>query len=413
MSFTHIRVPEGEKISYSNGKLHVPDHPIVAFIEGDGIGVDITPASLKVWDAAVEKAYGGTRKIAWMEIYCGEKAAALYDGNYMPEETFTAMREYVVGIKGPLTTPIGGGFRSLNVTLRQVLDLYACVRPVKYIAGTPSPVREPEKMDIVIYRENTEDVYSGVEWTANSEEAKALIKIMNEQMGKNIRPDSAIGIKPVSEFGTKRLVRQAIEYALARGRGSVTIVHKGNIMKFTEGAFKTWGYELAAEEYGDVTITEDELWEKYNGEQPAGKIVIKDRIADNMLQQLLTRTSDYEVVATLNLNGDYMSDAAAAQVGGLGMAPGGNIGDGVALFEATHGTAPKYAGKDMVNPGSLILSGMMMLEYMGWTEAAALVEQGLARTIQAKTVTYDLHRQIEGATKLSCSAFAQAIVDNM
>ena len=413
MSFTHIRVPEGEKISYSNGKLHVPDHPIVAFIEGDGIGVDITPASLKVWDAAVEKAYGGTRKIAWMEIYCGEKAAALYDGNYMPEETFTAMREYVVGIKGPLTTPIGGGFRSLNVTLRQVLDLYACVRPVKYIAGTPSPVREPEKMDIVIYRENTEDVYSGVEWTANSEEAKALIKIMNEQMGKNIRPDSAIGIKPVSEFGTKRLVRQAIEYALARGRGSVTIVHKGNIMKFTEGAFKTWGYELAAAEYGDVTITEDELWEKYNGEQPAGKIVIKDRIADNMLQQLLTRTSDYEVVATLNLNGDYMSDAAAAQVGGLGMAPGGNIGDGVALFEATHGTAPKYAGKEMVNPGSLILSGMMMLEYMGWTEAAALVEQGLARTIQAKTVTYDLHRQIEGATKLSCSAFAQAIVDNM
>ena len=413
MSFTHIRVPEGEKISYSNGKLHVPDHPIVAFIEGDGIGVDITPASLKVWDAAVEKAYGGTRKIAWMEIYCGEKAAALYDGNYMPEETFTAMREYVVGIKGPLTTPIGGGFRSLNVTLRQVLDLYACVRPVKYIAGTPSPVREPEKMDIVIYRENTEDVYSGVEWTANSEEAKALIKIMNEQMGKNIRPDSAIGIKPVSEFGTKRLVRQAIEYALARGRGSVTIVHKGNIMKFTGGALYRWGYELAAAEYGDVTITEDELWEKYNGEQPAGKIVIKDRIADNMLQQLLTRTSDYEVVATLNLNGDYMSDAAAAQVGGLGMAPGGNIGDGVALFEATHGTAPKYAGKDMVNPGSLILSGMMMLEYMGWTEAAALVEQGLARTIQAKTVTYDLHRQIEGATKLSCSAFAQAIVDNM
>jgi isocitrate dehydrogenase len=413
MSFIHIRVPEGEKISYANGKLHVPDHPIVAFIEGDGIGVDITPASLKVWDAAVEKAYGGKRKIAWMEIYCGEKAAALYEGNYMPEETFDAMREYVVGIKGPLTTPIGGGFRSLNVTLRQVLDLYACVRPVKYIPGTPSPVREPEKMNIVIYRENTEDVYSGVEWTANSEEAQSLIKIMNEQMGKNIRPDSAIGIKPVSEFGTKRLVRQAIEYALARGRNSVTIVHKGNIMKFTEGAFKTWGYELAAAEYGDVTITEDELWDKYNGQQPAGKIVIKDRIADNMLQQLLTRTSDYEVVATLNLNGDYMSDAAAAQVGGLGMAPGGNIGDGVALFEATHGTAPKYAGKDMVNPGSLILSGMMMLEYMGWTEAAALVEQGLTRTIQAKTVTYDLHRQIEGATKLSCSAFAQAIVDNM
>lgn len=413
MSFTHIRVPEGEKITYANGKLHVPDNPIVAFIEGDGIGVDITPASMKVWNAAVAKAYGGQRKIAWMEIYTGEKAAALYDGNYMPEETFDAMREYLVGIKGPLTTPIGGGFRSLNVTLRQVLDLYACVRPVKYIPGTPSPVREPEQMNIVIFRENTEDVYSGVEWTANSEEAKALIEYMNSKFGKNIRPDSAIGIKPVSEFGTKRLVRQAVEYAVARGRNSVTIVHKGNIMKFTEGAFKNWGYELAAQEFGDVTITEDELWEKYNGQQPEGKIVIKDRIADNMLQQLLTRTGDYDVVATLNLNGDYMSDAAAAQVGGLGMAPGGNIGDGVALFEATHGTAPKYAGKDMVNPGSLILSGMMMLEYMGWTEAAALVEQGLARTIQNKTVTYDLHRQIDGATKLSCSAFAQAIVDNM
>ena len=413
MSFTHIRVPEGEKITYSNGKLHVGNHPIVAYIEGDGIGVDITPASLKVWDAAVEKAYGGQRKIAWMEIFTGEKAAAIYDGNYMPEETFAAMREYLVGIKGPLTTPIGGGFRSLNVTLRQVLDLYACVRPVKYIPGTPSPVREPENMNIVIFRENTEDVYSGVEWTANSAEAQTLIKTMNEQMGKNIRPDSAIGIKPISEFGSKRLVRQAIEYALARGRTSVTLVHKGNIMKFTEGAFKNWGYELAAQEYGDVTITEDDLWEKYNGQQPEGKLVIKDRIADNMFQQLLTRTGDYDVLATLNLNGDYMSDAAAAQVGGLGMAPGGNIGDGVALFEATHGTAPKYAGKDMVNPGSLILSGMMMLEYMGWTEAAALVEQGLARTIQAKTVTYDLHRQIEGATKLSCSAFADAIVNNM
>ncbi|MBP8001813.1 MAG: isocitrate dehydrogenase (NADP(+)) [Chloroflexi bacterium] len=413
MTFAHIQVPDGEKITFVNGKLQVPDNPIVAFIEGDGIGVDITPASLKVWDAAVAKAYGGKRKIAWMEIYTGEKAAALYDGNYMPEETFEAMREYLVGIKGPLTTPIGGGFRSLNVTLRQVLDLYACVRPVKYIPGTPSPVREPENMNIIIFRENTEDVYSGVEWPANSEAAQGLIKYMNEQLGKNVRPDSAIGIKPVSEFGTKRLVRQAIEHALARGRKSVTIVHKGNIMKFTEGAFKNWGYELAAQEFGDVTITEDELYEKYNNQQPEGKIVIKDRIADNMLQQLLTRTADYEVVATLNLNGDYMSDAAAAQVGGLGMAPGGNIGDGIALFEATHGTAPKYAGKDMVNPGSLILSGMMMLEYMGWTEAAELVELGLARTIQAKTVTYDLHRQIEGATKLSCSQFAQAIVDNM
>ncbi len=414
MAYKHIQVPtEGEKIIYSDGKLHVPDRPIVAFIEGDGIGVDITPASLHVWNAAVEKAYGGKRKIAWMEIYTGEKAAALYDGNYMPEETFDAMREFVVGIKGPLTTPIGGGFRSLNVTLRQVLDLYACVRPVRYIPGTPSPMREPEKMNIVIYRENTEDVYSGVEWPANSPEAQKLIQFMNEQLGKNVRPDSAIGIKPVSAFGTKRLVRQAIQYAVDHHRSSVTLVHKGNIMKFTEGAFKTWGYELAKEEFGDVTITEDALWEEYGGQAPAGKIVIKDRIADNMLQQLLTRTEEYDVIATLNLNGDYMSDAAAAQVGGLGMAPGGNIGDGVALFEATHGTAPKYAGKDMVNPSSLILSGVMMLEYMGWQEAADLVVAAMTKTIQNKTVTYDLHRQIEGATKLSCSEFARAIVANM
>ena len=413
MSFEKIVVPAGDKITYQNGKLHVPDHPIVAFIEGDGIGVDITPASKRVWDAAVEKAYGGRRKIAWMEIYSGEKAAQLYDGDYMPEESFAAMREYVVGIKGPLTTPIGGGFRSLNVTLRQVLDLYACVRPVAYIPGTPSPMRHPEKMNITIFRENTEDVYSGIEWEAGSEGAEALIKFMREQLGKDVREHSAIGIKPVSEFGTKRLVRQAIQYAIDRGRSSVTLVHKGNIMKFTEGAFKNWGYELAAAEFGDHTITEDELWAKYDGHAPAGKVVIKDRIADNMLQQLLTRTDEYEVIATLNLNGDYMSDAAAAQVGGLGMAPGGNIGDGVALFEATHGTAPKYAGKDMVNPGSLILSGVMMLEYMGWQEAADLVMQAMSKAISNKTVTYDLHRQMEGATKLSCSGFAQAIIDNM
>lgn len=413
MAYKNIQIPAGEKITFANGKLHVPNNPIVAFIEGDGIGVDITPASIRVWDAAVEKVYGGQRKIAWMEIYSGEKAAALYDGNYMPEETFAAMREFVVGIKGPLTTPIGGGFRSLNVTLRQVLDLYACVRPVRYIPGTPSPMREPEKMNIVIYRENTEDVYSGIEWPAESEGAQALIKFMNEQLGKNIRLDAAIGIKPVSAFGTKRLVRQAIQYAVDHQRGSVTIVHKGNIMKFTEGAFKNWGYELAKDEFGDVTVTEEELWDKYDGVAPAGKIVVKDRIADNMLQQLLTRTDEYEVIATLNLNGDYMSDAAAAQVGGLGMAPGGNIGDGVALFEATHGTAPKYAGKDMVNPSSLILSGVMMLEYMGWQEAADLVVSAMTQTIQDKTVTYDLHRQIAGATKLSCSAFAEAIVANM
>ncbi len=348
-----------------------------------------------------------------MEIYSGEKAAELYDGNFMPEETFDAMREYLVGIKGPLTTPIGGGFRSLNVTLRQVLDLYACVRPVRYISGTPSPMRYPDKMNIVIFRENTEDVYSGVEWEAGSEGAEAIIKFMNDTLGKQVREHSAIGIKPVSEFGTKRLVRQAIEYAITHQLPSVTLVHKGNIMKFTEGAFKNWGYEVAADEFGDVTITEDELWYEYNGIAPEGIIVIKDRIADNMLQQLLTRTNEYSVIATLNLNGDYMSDAAAAQVGGLGMAPGGNIGDGVALFEATHGTAPKYAGKDMVNPSSLILSGVMMLEYMGWQEAADLVVSAMTKTIEDKNVTYDLHRQIQGATKLSCSEYADAIVANM
>ncbi|MFN2141458.1 MAG: isocitrate dehydrogenase (NADP(+)) [Candidatus Promineifilaceae bacterium] len=413
MSYEHIEVPDGQKITYKDGKLQVPDNPIVAFIEGDGIGVDITPASMLVWDAAVEKAYGGERKIAWMEIYSGEKAAELYDGNYMPEETFEAMREYLVGIKGPLTTPIGGGFRSLNVTLRQVLDLYACVRPVRYIPGTPSPMREPQKMDIVIFRENTEDVYSGVEWPAHSEGADALIAFMSDSLGKDVRPGSAIGIKPVSEFGTDRLVRQAIEYAIKHHKPSVTLVHKGNIMKFTEGAFKTWGYELAAEEFGDQTISEEALWEEHDGVVPEGKVVINDRIADNMLQQLLTRTSEYSVIATLNLNGDYMSDAAAAQVGGLGMAPGGNIGDGIALFEATHGTAPKYAGKDMVNPSSLILSGVMMLDYMGWQEAADLIVDAMTKTIQDKTVTYDLHRQIDGATKLSCSEYAQAIVDNM
>jgi len=412
MSFSKIQVPVGEKISFVDGNLTVPDNPIVAFIEGDGIGVDITPVSMKVWDAAVEKAYGGKRQIAWMEIYAGEKANDLY-GTFMPEETFTAMREFLVGIKGPLTTPIGGGFRSLNVTLRQVLDLYACVRPVRYISGTPSPVVRPDKMNIVIFRENTEDVYAGIEWLADSEDAQRLITFMNDELGKDVSIHAAIGIKPVTEHGTKRLVRQAIEYAIDRGCGSVTLVHKGNIMKFTEGAFKNWGYEIAATEFGDQTISEDEVWEKYDGQAPAGKIVIKDRIADNMLQQLLTRTDEYEVIATLNLNGDYMSDAAAAQVGGLGMAPGGNIGDGVALFEATHGTAPKYAGQDKVNPGSLILSGVMMLEYMGWQEAADLITTAMTKTIEDKTVTYDLHRQMEGATKLRSSQFAAAIIENM
>ena len=412
MPYSNITVPAGETITFSAGRLDVPDKPIVAFIEGDGIGVDITPAAMTVWDAAVEKAYRGKRKIAWMEIYAGEKANEIY-GTYMPEETFQAIRDVVVAIKGPLTTPVGGGFRSLNVTLRQVLDLYACVRPVRYIPGTPSPMANPEKMDIVIFRENTEDVYAGIEWPAGSIDAQRLIAFMNDQLGKKIDMSAAIGIKPVSEHGSKRLVRQAIQFAIERDRKSVTLVHKGNIMKFTEGAFKSWGYELAAEEFADKTLTEDELWDRYSGVQPDGKIVIKDRIADNMLQQMLTRTDEYDVIATLNLNGDYMSDAAAAQVGGLGMAPGGNIGDGVALFEATHGTAPKYAGQDKVNPGSLILSGQMMLEYMGWNEAAQLINSAMTKTIQNKTVTYDLHRQMEGATKLSSSQFAQAIVENM
>jgi isocitrate dehydrogenase len=330
----------------------------------------------------------------------------------MPEETFEAMREYLVGIKGPLTTPIGGGFRSLNVTLRQVLDLYACVRPVRWISGTPSPVTHPERMDIVIFRENTEDVYSGIEWTAGSEGANAIIEFMNEKLGKQVRADSAIGIKPVSEFGTKRLVRQAIEYAIKYNRKSVTLVHKGNIMKFTEGAFKNWGYELARDEFG-AEPWDGGPWHILKNPNTGEDIIIKDVIADNMLQQLLTRTADYDVIATLNLNGDYMSDAAAAQVGGLGMAPGANIGDGMALFEATHGTAPKYAGQDKVNPSSLILSGVMMLQYMGWTEAADLIVDAMTKTVEAKTVTYDLHRQMEGATLLKCSEYAQAIVDNM
>ena len=412
MSYVNIKVPNGEKITHANGKVDVPDNPIVAYIEGDGIGVDITPASLHVWNSAVEKAYGGKRKIAWMEIYSGEKAADLYDGNYMPEETFDAMREFVVGIKGPLTTPVGGGFRSLNVTLRQVLDLYACVRPVRYIPGTPSPMSHPERMDIVLFRENTEDVYSGVEFVANSVEANKLIAFLRDELGKNVRELSAIGIKPVSEFGTKRLVRQALQYAIDHNRSSVSLVHKGNIMKFTEGAFRDWGYELARDEFG-AEPWDGGPWHIMKNPNTGKEIVINDVIADNMLQQLLTRTADYNVIATLNLNGDYMSDAAAAQVGGLGMAPGGNIGDGVALFEATHGTAPKYAGKDQVNPGSLILSGVMMLEYMGWTEAGEMIVKAMTKTIQDKTVTYDLHRQIEGATKLKCSEFAQAIVDNM
>ena len=403
---------DGQEIGWTDGKLEIPDRPIVPFIEGDGIGPDIWAATRRVLDAAVEKTYGSSKSIAWMEILAGEKAQE-HMGEWLPERTFEAIRHYRGAIKGPLTTPVGGGFRSLNVTLRQVLDLYACVRPVKHYSGVPSPVKEPEKVDMVLFRENTEDVYSGVEFVSGSEESGKLVSFLKDELGKQIRPDSGIGIKPVSPFGTKRLVRKAVEYAIAQGRSSVTLVHKGNIMKFTEGAFKDWGYELAREEFGDVTISEQELWDKHDGKAPEGRVVIKDRIADAMFQQVLLRPSEYEVIATTNLNGDYLSDALAAQVGGLGMAPGSNEGDGMALFEATHGTAPKYAGLDKVNPGSLILSGVMLLRWLGWLDAASSVETALGATIGQKRVTYDLERQMDGATLLKTSEFGDAIISNL
>ncbi|MBZ0114598.1 MAG: isocitrate dehydrogenase (NADP(+)) [Thermoanaerobaculia bacterium] len=403
--------PQGESVTFEDGVLRIPDHPIVPFIEGDGIGPDIWAATRTVVDAAVAKAYGGSKSIAWLEIYAGEKAKEK-TGEWLPEATFEAIRKYRVAIKGPLTTPVGGGFRSLNVTLRQVLDLYACIRPVKYYQGVPSPVRAPEKVDMVIFRENTEDVYSGIEWQEGTPEAAKVIDFL-ASMGKEVRPDSGIGIKPISVMGSKRLVRKALEYAVREGRSSVTLVHKGNIMKFTEGAFRDWGYELAAEDFGDETLSEAALWDDHGGKMPAGKILVKDRIADAMFQQVLLRPDEYEVLATTNLNGDYISDALAAQVGGLGMAPGSNEGDGLALFEATHGTAPKYAGQDKVNPGSLILSAVMMLRWLGWGEAANSVESALATTIQQKRVTYDLERQMEGATLLKTSEFAAAIVENL
>jgi isocitrate dehydrogenase len=405
---------EGQKIRIDKEKneLLIPDNPTIPFIEGDGTGPDIWRASKRVFDAAVQRAYDGNKKIAWFEVLAGEKAYNQL-GTWLPDETLGNIKEYIVAIKGPLTTPVGGGIRSLNVTLRQLLDLYACVRPVRYIKGTPAPVKKPEHMDVVIFRENTEDVYAGIEWKSGTPEVKKLIKYLKRNFKVNIREDSGIGIKPISAFGTKRLVRKAIKYALARGRRSVTLVHKGNIMKFTEGAFREWGYELAREEFSHVTITEDELWNKYDGRMPEGKILIKDRIADNMFQQILTRPDEYDVVATPNLNGDYLSDACAAQVGGLGMAPGGNIGDFYAVFEATHGTAPKYAGQDKVNPGSVILSGVMMLEYLGWEKAASMIIKALEKTVSQKRVTYDLHRQLEGATLLKCSEFGDAIISNM
>jgi len=396
----------------ADGSLNVPANPIIPFIEGDGTGPDIWAAARKVLDAAVAKSYKGTRTIEWLEILAGEKAFQ-QTGEWLPQETIDALKKYVVSIKGPLTTPVGEGMRSLNVALRQVLDLYACVRPVRYYQGVVSPVKDPGQVDMVIFRENTEDVYAGIEWQAGTEKADRVIEFLRNEMGAQIRDNSGIGIKPISEFGTKRLVRKAIQFAIDHGRESVTLVHKGNIMKFTEGAFRNWGYELAAEEFADTIITEATLWDQYNGKAPEGKIVIKDRIADAMFQQILLRPSEYSVLAMPNLNGDYMSDALAAQVGGLGIAPGANIGDGVAMFEATHGTAPKYAGLDKVNPGSILLSGVMLLEYIGWQEAADLIKTAMETTISQKTVTYDLARLMEGATELSCSAFGNAIINNM
>ena len=433
--YEHITVPDrGERITLQDGELSVPQHPIIPFVEGDGIGPDIWRAAVRVLNAGIEKTYGGERRIVWMEIFAGGKAHEKY-GEWLPRETIDVIADFRVAMKGPLTTPVGGGIRSLNVSLRQALDLYACVRPVRWLKGVPSPVRHPEKMDVVIFRENTEDVYAGIEWEGNSDDANKIIDFINNNFDKNIREESAIGIKPISPFGSKRLMRKGIEYAIDRHRRSVTIVHKGNIMKFTEGAFKDWGYELAVDEFRDRVITEAELWDEARAEDGVtpvtkpgafaglrggkppgdrgGRIVINDRIADSMFQQILTRTDEYDVICTPNLNGDYLSDAAAAQVGGLGLAPGGNIGDYVALFEATHGTAPKYAGQDKVNPGSLILSGVMMLEYLGWQEAADKVVEAVGATVRQKTVTYDLERQMEGATKVSTSAFADAIIDNM
>lgn len=400
-------------IVYSeNGNLVVPDFPVIPFIEGDGTGPDIWRATRRVLDAAVLSVFGDKRKIEWLEILAGEKAFNQTQ-SWLPGDTLEAIKTYRVAIKGPLTTPVGEGIRSINVGLRQELDLYACVRPVKYIDGIPSPMVNPSDVDMIIFRENTEDVYMGLEWKAGSLTAQKIIDLVKSEDGRHIRPDSGIGLKPISRFGTRRLVRMAIEYALEHKKQSVTIVHKGNIMKFTEGAFRTWGYEVAQEEFSKNTITEADLWEKYDGTIPSGKVVIKDRIADAMFQQILLRPAEYDVLAMPNLNGDYMSDSLAAMAGGLGMAPGANIGDGIALFEATHGTAPKYAGQDKVNPGSLILSGVMMLDFLGWKEAAERVRIGVAKAVAKKRVTYDLARQMDGAVEVKCSEFAEEIVRQM
>lgn len=402
----------GTKILYKDGKISVPDEPVVLFIEGDGIGPDIWKAANIVMDASVAKAYGGKKKIHWQEVLAGEKAFK-ETGEWLPKATLDAISEYKIAIKGPLTTPVGGGIRSINVTLRQLMKLYACVRPVRYFTGVPSPVKNPEKVDMIIFRENMEDVYAGIEWKKDSADAAKVIDFLNKSMGCDIPNDAGIGIKPISLQNSRNIMRRAVQHAIDNKKTSVTIVHKGNIMKFTEGAFKDWGYALAKEEFGDRTITEDELYEKYDGKPQQGKIVIKDRIADAMFQQIILRPEEYSVIATMNLNGDYLSDALAAQVGGLGIAPGANIGDNEAVFEATHGTAPKYAGLDKVNPGSLILSGEMMLRFMGWSEAADLVVAALQKTIEQKKVTYDLERQMEGALLLKCSEFGRAVAGNM
>ncbi len=416
MSYRKIQIPAGDRIvADASGKLQVPDHPIIGFIEGDGIGPDITRASMQIWNRAVEKAYGGKRSIAWMELYAGEKANAVYgEPIWLPDETVDAIRDYLIAIKGPLTTPIGGGIRSLNVALRQQLDLYVCLRPVRYFKGVPSPVKAPEKTDMVVFRENTEDIYAGIEWNAGTPEVKKVIDFLQKEMGvRKIRfpESSSIGVKPVSIEGSERLIRAAIEYALKNHRRNVTLVHKGNIMKFTEGGFKNWGYDLVRREFADVAMAAPDC----NGVAPEGKLLVKDCICDAFLQQILTRPDEYDVIATMNLNGDYVSDALAACVGGIGIAPGANINytTGHALFEATHGTAPKYANQDKVNPSSLALSGEMLLRHIGWTEAADLINQGIERAISDKVVTYDFARMMENATEVSCSGFARAVVDRM
>ncbi|MBI4595992.1 MAG: isocitrate dehydrogenase (NADP(+)) [Candidatus Tectomicrobia bacterium] len=413
IKFDRLTIPvEGSKIELLDNRLIVPNDPIVPYIEGDGIGPDIRSAAASVLDAAVSKAYLSKKKIVWLEVLAGEKAKKIYD-QWLPKDTLEAIKHYLVCLKGPLTTPVGGGIRSLNVTLRQELNLYACIRPVRYFSGVPSPVKNPEKMDMVIFRENMEDVYSGIEFPSGSVEAQKLIDFLAQELGKRVNPESGVGIKPMSAEASKRLIRKAIQYALKHGRRKVTLVHKGNIMKFTEGAFRDWGYQLAREEFADCTITEDDLEKHFGGKIPEDKILVNDRIADSMFQQILLRPEDYEILATPNLNGDYLSDACLAQVGGLGMGPGVNASDQVAVFEAVHGSAPRYAGQDKVNPSSLILSGVLLLEHLGWQEAANLITKALQKTILHKTVTYDLERQMTGAKRVKCSEFGRAIVENM